>query len=85
VPLTAGRFTEENYLTLHLFTRPDCVTSKELLQHHAAGWPRSLRQQLALALDVPIAALPLPFKIGGPLFLAAALKLTPRQAVRYLH
>jgi hypothetical protein len=85
LPLTDGRFTPENYLTLQLFTMPDCVTTKEVIQHHAAGWPANFFQQLALILDVPLADLPVPVRVGGPLFMAAALRLTPHQALRYFH
>jgi hypothetical protein len=85
LPLTDGLFTLENYLTLQLFTMPDCVTTKEVVQHHAAGWPTNFFQQLALILDVPLADLPVPVRVGGPLFMAAALRLTPHQALRYFH
>lgn len=84
LPLLQGRFTEESYLTLRLFTQPDCMTPAELVQHHTEGWPQDFFPQLAVVLDVPVAALDVPIGIGGPLFLAAALRLTPRQAVRYL-
>jgi hypothetical protein len=84
VPLTAGRFTEENYLTLRIFARPDCVTDQELFEHHTDGWPRDFFRQLAVALDVPVAQLHVPLAVGGPLFLAAAMRLTPQQALRYL-
>jgi hypothetical protein len=39
---------------------------------------------LAVALDVPVAALQVPLGVGGPLFLAVALRVMPRQAIRYL-
>jgi hypothetical protein len=84
LPLMQGRFTEESYLTLRLFARPDCVTANELVRHHTAGWPADFFPQLAVALDVPRAGLDVPLGVGGPLFLAAALRLTPRQALRYL-
>jgi hypothetical protein len=84
VPLSGGKFTEENYLTLRIFARPDCVTDRELFDHHTDGWPRDFFRQLAVALDVPVARLRVPLAVGGPLFLAAAMKLTPQQAVRYL-
>jgi hypothetical protein len=84
LPLTGGRFLEENYLTLRIFARPDCVTEHELFEHHTAGWPRDFFQQLAVALDVPVAGLHVPLAVGGPLFLAAAMRLTPREALRYL-
>ena len=84
LPLTEGKFTEESYLTLQIFTMPDCVTPKEVAQHHGGGWPANLLPQLAVAADVPLAALRVPIRIGGPLLLAAALKVTPAQAVRYL-
>jgi hypothetical protein len=85
LPLTAGRFLEENYLTLRIFARPDCVTHQELFEHHTAGWPDDFFQQLAVALDVPVARLHVPLAIGGPLFLAAAMRVTPREALRYLN
>ena len=84
LPLMQGKFTEESYLTLRLFAQPDCVTPGELVQHHTAGWPVDFFRQLAVALDVPVAWLKVPLGVGGPLFLAAALRLTPRQALRYL-
>jgi hypothetical protein len=84
LPLMQGKFTEESYLTLQLFARPDCVTPNELARHHMAGWPLDFYRQLAVLLDVPISSLNLPLGVGGPLFLAAALRLTPRQALRYL-
>lgn len=84
LPLTEGAFTTESHLTLHLFTQPDCVTHAELTRHHATGWPVNFLHQLAVALDVPVAALQVPFAVGGPLFLAAALRVSPRQALRYL-
>ena len=84
LPLTGGRFTEESRLTLHLFTRPDCVTPNELVQHHSEGWPADFFRQLAVAVDVPVAALNVPLGVGGPLFLAAKLRVTPREALRHL-
>lgn len=84
LPLTEGRFNRENYLTLQIFTRRDCVTPREVIAHHTAGWPSDFFQQLAVALDVPTADLNVPLGIGGPLLMAAALKLSPRQALRYL-
>src|SRR5205085_11362457 len=84
VPLTGGLFTPESRLTLQLFTRPDCVSPAELVQHHTEGWPRDFFRQLAVALDVPLAGLQVPLGVGGPLFVAAALRLTPRQAARHL-
>jgi hypothetical protein len=84
LPLTGGRFTEENYLTLRIFARPDCVTDRELFDHHTEGWPRDFFRQLAVALDVPVARLQVPLAVGGPLFLAAAMRVTPQQALRYL-
>jgi hypothetical protein len=84
LPLTDGCFTGEDRLTLHLFAMPDCVTSEEMLQHHTDGWPADLFFQLAVALDVPVASLHVPVGVGGPLFTAAAMQLTPQQALRYL-
>ncbi len=84
LPLSGGRFTEENYLTLRIFARSDCVTDQELFDHHTDGWPCDFFHQLAVALDVPLSGLRVPLAVGGPLFLAAAMKLTPQQALRYL-
>lgn len=84
LPLSDGRFTRESYLTLRIFSMPDCVTPAEVIQHHTDGWPRNFFGQLAVALDVPRSHLEVPVGIGGPLLMAAALKVTPRQAMRYL-
>ncbi len=84
VPLTGGRFTEDNRLTLQLFSMPDCVTPGEMVRHHTEGWPPDLLPQLAVALDVPVAGLHDRLGVGGPLFMAAAMRVTPRQAIRYL-
>jgi hypothetical protein len=84
LPLTQGQFTKANYLTLRIFSMPDCVTPKEVVTHHTDGWPRDFFTQLAVALDVPRRMLDVPLGIGGPLLMAAALKVTPKQALRYL-
>ena len=84
VPLTAGEFRKENYLTLRIFSRSDCVTPKEVVRHHTEGWPRDFFAQLAVALDVTRAQLEIPLGIGGPLLTAAALSVSPKQAIRYL-
>jgi hypothetical protein len=84
LPLIEGVFTSECRLTLQLFTRPDCVTPGELALHHMEGWPADFFKQLAVALDVPVACLHVPLGIGGPLLLAAAFGVTPRQALRHL-
>lgn len=84
LPLTDGRFTQEDYLTLQVFTRRDCVTAREVVQHHTDGWPRDFYHQLAVLLDVPMAQLNVPLGVGGPLFMAAAMRVTPTQAIRYL-
>jgi hypothetical protein len=84
LPLTQGRFTRENYLTLQIFSRRDCVTPREVITHHTDGWPTDFFSQLAVALDVPRRDLDVPLGIGGPLLTAAALKLSPKQALRYL-
>src|SRR5262249_27241509 len=52
LPLTAGEFRKENYLTLRIFSRSDCVTPKEVVKHHTEGWPKDFFSQLAVALDV---------------------------------
>jgi hypothetical protein len=84
LPLTGGWFTEENRLTLQLFAMPDSVTPGEMLQHHTEGWPADFFRQLAVVLDVPLASLHVPLGVGGPLFTAAAMRVTPQQALRYL-
>jgi len=84
LPLSHGAFTKENYLTLRIFTMPDCVTPREVIQHHTDGWPVDFFHQLAVVLDVPRSFLEVPLGIGGPLLMAAALKVTPKEALRYL-
>ncbi len=84
VPLTDGVCTAESQLTLQIFTMRDCVTSREVVEHHGAGWPADMRRQLAIALDVPLARLCVPLRVGGPLYLAAAMGVRPHQAVHYL-
>src|SRR5262249_24454396 len=64
LPLTARQFTQENYLTLQIFTMPDCVTPQEVARHHGGGWPPDLLRQLAIAADVPLAQLQVPVRIG---------------------
>lgn len=83
VPLIEGRFTLESQLTLQIFASPDCITPREVVQHHTEGWPVNLARQLAVALDVPLAALRVPTEVGGPLFTAAVMRVSPRQALRY--
>lgn len=84
LPLCDGRFTRANYRTLRSFSLPSLVTARELYQHHIEGWPRDFYVQLAVALDVPRAHLGVPLGIGGPLMMAAALRLPPKKAIRYL-
>jgi hypothetical protein len=84
LPLTQGQFTKDNYLTLRIFTMPDCVTPREVIEHHTSGWPADFFPQLAVALDVPRRMLDVPLGVGGPLLTAAALRVTPKQALRYL-
>jgi hypothetical protein len=84
LPLTQGQFTKDNYLTLRVFTMPDCVTPREVVEHHTDGWPKDFYTQLAVALDVPRPMLNVPLGVGGPLMMAAALKVTPREALKYL-
>jgi hypothetical protein len=84
VPLTNGEFRKENYLTLRIFSRPDCVTPNEVVRHHTDGWPHDFFLQLGVALDVTRRDLEVPLGIGGPLLTAAALAVTPKQALRYL-
>jgi hypothetical protein len=82
--LTNGRFAEENRLALQLFSMPDCISPNEVVAHHTQGWPQDFFRQLAVALDVPLKGLEVPLGVGGPLFAAAALCLTPQRAARYL-
>jgi len=84
LPLCQGQFTKANYLTLRIFSMPDCVTPREVVQHHTDGWPVDFFTQLAVALDVPRKTLDVPLGIGGPLLMAAAMRVTPREALRYL-
>lgn len=84
VPLTDGVFSHESYLTLQIFTMRDCVTPREVVQHHGAGWPADLLRQLAVVLDVPLASLEVPVRVGGPLLVAAAMGVDPRQTVQFL-
>ena len=84
LPLSDGEFRKENYLTLKIFARPDCVTPREVIHHHTHGWPRDFFPQLAVALDVTRRDLDVPLGIGGPLLMAAAMSVTPKQALRFL-
>jgi hypothetical protein len=84
IALTDGYFTRRNYRSLRSFAMPSRVTAQEMFRHHSEGWPRDFFTQLAVALDVPRADLDVPFGIGGPLLIAAALKISPKRAVRYL-
>ncbi len=82
--LTDGYFTQRNFRTLRSFTMPDQVTAREVFRHHSEGWPIDFFTQMAVALDVPRDLLDVPFGIGGPLMIAAALQISPASAVRYL-
>ena len=84
LPLTDGYFTRANYRTLRSFSMPSRVTAREMFVHHSDGWPTDFFPQLAVALDVPKAFLDVPLGIGGPLLMAAAMRVPPREAVRYL-
>jgi hypothetical protein len=84
LPLTDGHFTRENYRTLRSFSMPSRVTAHEMFVHHSEGWPRDFFRQMAVALDVPKAFFDVPLGIGGPLLMAAAMRVPPREAVRYL-
>ena len=55
-----------------------------MIAHHTEGWPIDFFKQLAVVLDVTRKDLDVPLGIGGPLLMAAALKLSPKQALRYL-
>ena len=82
--LTDGYFTRRNYRTLRSFAMPSRVTAREMFQHHSDGWPQDFFVQMAVALDVPRKLLNVPFGIGGPLLVAAALRVSPRVATRFL-
>ncbi len=84
LPLTGGYFTRANYRTLRTFSNPSRVTAHEMFVHHSDGWPTDFFPQLAIALDVPKAQLDVPLGIGGPLLMAAAMRVPPREAARYL-
>lgn len=84
LPLTDGHFTRENYRTLRSFSMPSRVTAHEMFVHHTEGWPSDFFRQMAVALDVPKAFFDVPLGIGGPLLMAAAMRVPPREAVRYL-
>jgi hypothetical protein len=82
--LTDGYFTRRNCRALRSYAMPSRVTTSEMFQHHSEGWPPDFFTQLAVALDVPRSMLDVPFGIGGPLLVAAALRVSPRVAVRFL-
>jgi hypothetical protein len=82
--LTDGYFTRRNCRALRSYAMPSRVTASEMFQHHSEGWPPDFFTQLAVALDVPRSMLDVPFGIGGPLLVAAALRVSPRVAVRFL-
>jgi hypothetical protein len=82
--LTDGYFTRRNFRALRSFSMPSRVTVREAFHHHSEGWPSDFFTQLAVALDVPRALLDVPFGIGGPLLIAAALRISPKSAARYL-
>ena len=84
IALTDGYFTRRNYRSLRSFAMPSRVTAHEMFEHHSEGWPRDFFTQMAVALDVPRAQLDVPFGIGGPLLIAAALRISPQSAARYL-
>jgi hypothetical protein len=82
VPLTGGRFTAADEVALRAFASPACVTPHEAAVHHGHGWPRDLVRQLAVALDVPLAGLAVPFGAGGPVLASVAGRVPLRQAAR---
>ena len=84
IGLSDGYFTRGNYRTLRSFTLREHVTLREAFQHHSEGWPCDFFTQLAVALDVPRELLDVPFGVGGPLLIAAALRISPKSAMRYL-
>ena len=78
--LTDGWFTRSNFRALRSHAMPSRVTAQEMFLHHGEGWPRDFFTQLAVALDVPRARLDVPFGIGGPPLVAAALRGSPPRA-----
>ena len=84
IALTDGYFTRRNCRILRSFAMPSRVTAQEMFEHHTEGWPTDFFTQLAVALDVPRTLLDVPFGIGGPLLIAAALRISPKSAARYL-
>ena len=84
LPLTDGHFTRDNYRTLRSFSMPSRVTAHEMFVHHSEGWPSDFFRQMAVALDVSLSTMQVPMGVGGPLFVAAALRVSPREALRYL-
>ena len=84
LPLTDGLFTEDNRLTLQLLAMRNCATTDDVVKHHTEGWPADFFRQLAVVLDVPLARLQIPLGLGGPLFTAAAMRVTTQKALRDL-
>ena len=84
LPLTDGQFTRQDYRKLRLFAMPQVVTPREMVRHHTEGWPHDFFCQLAVALDVPRLELDVPIGIGGPLLMAAALRVSPLKAIKFL-
>lgn len=84
LPLTAGRFTDTDAVALRMFGTPACVTPNECSRHHGSGWPADLVRQLAIAIDVPVSRMGIPFGVGGPVMTSAAQGLTIGQALRRL-
>ena len=83
-PLTDGRFTDADGLVLRALASPDCVPRHEAAAHHAAGWPHDLVRQLAVALDVPVVWMGVPFDAGGRALVSVLEGVPIRQAVRRL-
>jgi hypothetical protein len=84
LPLAQGWFSLESELRLQMHAQADLFPPEEAVRHHLEGWPRDLGVQLAVALDVPQSHLAGVMAVGGPLFEAAARRLTPAQALRFL-
>jgi len=82
VPLTGGRFTAADELALRALVSPASATPHEAATHHAAGWPVDLVRQLAVALDVPVTGLAVPFAAGGPVLDAVVSSRPLRHAGR---
>ena len=87
VTVSDGHFTDKSIsaavdamLTLAIPEQSEKDKKKIALQ--VEGWPRDWRQQLAVAMDTPIAKLE-SFGIGGPLTLATSMDMSVRDVIRH--